>query len=230
MNPSIVHALEPVLLVGGGKHRKKGFARAKVFTKKTVAADGGADWLVKHNITPDMVIGDFDSISSKVRSKLSPTRAILVNEQDTTDFEKCLSRIEAPLVIGVGFVGGRVDHQLASYHGLMRAPDRRCILVGPRDITFLAPPELSLDLARGSLFSLFPMGEMRARSAGLRWPVDDVMFAPGQAIGTSNEVLGPVSLSCSKPEMLVIVPLAALEAVVKGLLDADAGWPAHRVE
>lgn len=228
MNPRIVHDLEPVLLVGGGKHRKRGFEQGRPFARKIMAADSGADWLVKHNIMPDMVIGDFDSISSEVRASLGPSRALLVNEQDTTDFEKCLSRIKAPLVIGVGFVGGRVDHQLASYHGLMRHAETRCILVGPQDVTFLAPPELALDLPEGSRFSLFPLGPVRAQSEGLFWPVDAVDFAPGQEIGTSNKVSGPVVLKCDTPAMLVILPLPALAAVVAALGASGAPWPARK--
>ncbi len=228
MNPHIVHDSEPVLLVGGGKHRKQGFEQGRPFARKIVAADSGADWLVKHNITPDMVIGDFDSISPAVRTKLGPSRALLVNEQDTTDFEKCLSRIIAPLVIGVGFVGGRVDHQLASYHGLLRHAGTRCLLIGPQDVTFLAPPSLALDLPVGSRFSLFPMGPVRARSKGLVWPVDEVAFAPGGQIGTSNEVSGPVTLSCDAPALLVILPLQALDSVVAALRGAGAPWPARK--
>ena len=228
MNARFVHDSDPVLLVGGGKHRKRGFEQGRPFVRKIVAADSGADWLVKHDITPEMVIGDFDSISPKVRFKLGPSRALLVNEQDTTDFEKCLSRIEAPLVIGVGFVGGRVDHQLASYHGLIRHADTRCILVGPQDLAFLAPRKLEIELPVGSRFSLFPFGAMHAQSQGLVWPVDAVDFAPGQEIGTSNEVSGPVVLQCDAPKMLVILPLSALAAAVGALDGAGEPWPARK--
>ena len=228
MNPRIVHSLEPVLLVGGGKHRKMAFEHARSFVGKIVAADSGADWLVKHNIMPDRGIGDFDSISPAVQARLGPSRAFLVNEQDTTDFEKCLSRIEAPLVVGIGFAGGRVDHQLASYHGLMRHTRKRCILIGPQDLAFLAPPKLEIDLPEGTRFSLFPLGPVRARSKGLAWPVDAVDFAPGREIGTSNEVSGPVELTCNAPAMLVILPVSALAAVVAHLGGADGLWPARK--
>ena len=38
--------------------------------KLVVAADAGADRLLKYNINPDYVIGDLDSISDKATTKL----------------------------------------------------------------------------------------------------------------------------------------------------------------
>jgi thiamine pyrophosphokinase len=46
-------------------------------------------------------------------------------EQDTTDFEKCLYSVAAPLLLGVGFLGGRADHHLAAMNVLVRYADRR---------------------------------------------------------------------------------------------------------
>ena len=225
MIPAIVHDSEPVLLVGGGKHRKSGFKLAREHTGKLVAADSGANWLVKHDHMPDMVIGDFDSISSAVITKIGPSRAVLVNGQDDTDFEKCLSRIKAPLVLGVGFVGGRVDHQLAAYNGLMRYAEKRCILIGPKDIAFLAPPELRLDLPVGLRFSLFPLAPLKPRSEGLRWKLDGLSLAAGGLIGTSNEVSGPVRVQCNVPAGLVILPPVALPEAVGALKAERSGWP-----
>ncbi|MBU2980849.1 thiamine diphosphokinase [Lentibacter algarum] len=230
MIPAIVHDSEPVLLVGGGKHRKKAFELAHEYSRKLVAADSGANWLVKHNHMPDMVIGDFDSISSAVKAKIDPSRTFLVSRQDDTDFEKCLSRISAPLVLGVGFTGGRIDHQLAAYHGLMRFAAQRCILIGAHDIAFLAPAEARFDLPVGMRFSLYPLAPLQARSKGLRWPLDGLTLAAGALIGTSNEVSGPVTLSCDVAAGLVILPLSALPAAVAGLRAAGGAWPARQTE
>lgn len=87
------------------------------------------------------------------------------------------------------------------------------------------PPALCLSLPQGSRFSLFPLGEVRARSRGLRWPLDGIGFAPGLRIGTSNAVSGPVEIEVSAPAMLAILP-QALEAVIAGLTGAEAvRWP-----
>ena len=228
MKTAIVHDLEPVLLVGGGKKRKTGLEAASGLYRRVVAADSGADWLIAQGREPDMVIGDLDSISPEALTLLWPDRALRVNEQDSTDFEKCLTRIETPLVFGIGFLGGRVDHELAALHALAAYPERRCVLIGGEDIVFLAPPHLRLQLEAGTRVSLFPLGPMRAQSEGLRWPVDEVSFDPLRQIGTSNEALGLIELSVDGPTMLVILPLSELKGAMAALLDCGAGWPPQR--
>ncbi len=225
---SIVHGTRPVTLVGGGKAKKSLLEAAISRAPQLVAADGGADRALCLGWMPDVVIGDFDSISAAAKAAIPSERLHMIGEQDSTDFEKCLSRIDAPLVIGVGFSGGQLDHQLAALHGLMRFPERACVLLGKRDLVFLAPPELRLDLPEGARFSLFPLGEVRAHSNGLRWPVEGIGFAPGARIGTSNVAQGPVHLTCDLPAMLIILPVGLLDFVAEALADKDAPrWPAR---
>jgi thiamine pyrophosphokinase len=144
-------------------------------------------------------------------------RLYRIAEQDSTDFDKCLRSIRAPLILGVGFTGARIDHELAACSALVAPGHPPCILIGPVDICFAAPPELSLDLAPGTRLSLFPLAVLRGRSTGLRWPIDAVPFAPSGPIGTSNEVTGPVRLAFDAPGMLVILPVAALAATMTAL-------------
>jgi thiamine pyrophosphokinase len=224
----IVHDMRPVTLVGGGKVKKSLLNAAIVYAPKIVAADGAADQALRHDHIPDAVIGDFDSISPAARAAIPAARLHQIAEQDSTDFEKCLSRIDAPLIIGVGFGGGRLDHQLAALHGLLRYPERPCLLLGKRDIVFLAPPKLRIDLPRGTRLSLFPMGKVAAGSDGLRWPLDGIGFAPGARIGTSNRVDGPVRIDTDRPEMLIILPAGQLDRVVRVLSAPGAPrWPAR---
>lgn len=229
----IVHDTSPVLLVGGGKHRKSALtqlcgllgAPGKGACAQLVAADSGADFLLRRGLVPDWVIGDLDSISAAALTKLSAARIHKVNEQESTDFEKCLSRIAAPLVLGAGFLGGRLDHTLAAFHTLAALAERRCILIGARDIVFLAPPEITLALAPGTRVSLFPLGPVQATARGLRWPVEALDFDPLQQIGTSNSALGPVRLSCAAARLLVILPRSALGPALAGFSGCAAGWP-----
>jgi thiamine pyrophosphokinase len=216
MNQVIVESLRGVTLAGGGPFGAGLLARARSHAPVIVAADGGADRLLRLNVEPEAVIGDFDSISQQAQSRLAG-RLFPIPEQETTDFDKALRSIKAPFVIGIGFVGGRLDHELAVLNALLRQPDQRCLLISPKDVTFVAPLEMHLDLPRGSRFSLFPMGAVSGESEGLRWPIRGVPFAPDAAIGTSNEVIGPVRLRFSTRKMLVVLPIKALAAVLRGL-------------
>lgn len=215
MNQVIVDSLDAVTLVGGGPVTARQLALAQRFAPRIVGADGGADRILRLGAMPDAVIGDMDSISAGAQERLAG-RLFPIAEQDSTDFDKALRSIAAPFVLGLGFAGARVDHGLAVLNGLVRYADRPCFILGPQDVTFLCPPELVLDLPRGTRLSLFPMGPVQGTSTGLRWPIDGIRFAPGGMIGTSNEVSGPVVLRFDAPVMLGIVPVRYLRAVLRG--------------
>ena len=61
------------------------------------------------------------------------------------------------------------------------------------------------------------MGPVKGTSTGLRWPIDGLDFAPDGMIGTSNEVTGPLHLTCDAPRMLVILPVRYLPEALHGL-------------
>ena len=220
MDQVIVDTLQGVTLAGGGPFGKAALARALRFAPVIVGADGGADRLLRLNAVPQAVIGDLDSITAASRAQLGD-RLFPIGEQETTDFDKALRSIKAPFVLGLGFAGARLDHGLAVLNALVRQPDRRCLILGPKDVTFLAPRDLTLTLRVGTRLSLFPMGAVTGQSSGLRWPIAGLNFAPDGVIGTSNEVVAPrVQLHFDTDKMLIILPLACLTAVLAGL-----GWP-----
>mgnify|MGYP000303259428 CR=1 FL=1 len=225
MKTPIVHAEAPILLLGGGNVSKPSFERLLPRFQAVVCADGGANTAQALGVTPAAVIGDMDSVSDTTRAATPPDRWFQIPEQDSTDFDKCLRHIEAPLVLGLGFEGSRLDHQLAALNTLSRHPDRRCILIGADQIVFLAPPAMDIELPHGCLFSLFPLAPVQGGSQGLRWPIDEIAFAPDTVVGTSNEVVGPVSVTVTAPKMLVILPLHALDAAIEMFLGTNACWP-----
>ena len=217
MERVIVQSSVGITLVGGGPLTGSVLARSMTFAPRLVAADAGADRLLRLGQRPEAVIGDLDSISGQARAALGDA-VHHIPEQDTTDFDKALRSIAAPFVIGLGFSGARLDHGLAALNTLVRHPHRRCLLLGQGDVTFLAPPGITLRLPVGSRLSLFPLRAVRGQSAGLRWPIDGLDFAPDARTGTSNEVSqAQVSLAFDAPGMLIILPQRALPAVLDAL-------------
>jgi thiamine pyrophosphokinase len=213
MNSPFVDSLCGVTLAGGGPFSGVALARARTRAEYIVAADGGADRLIALGAEPQAVIGDLDSISAGARARLG-ARVLHIPDQDSTDFDKAMQQIKAPYILALGFVGGRADHGLAVFSGLVRAAHQTCILIGPKDLVFLAPLEMQLNLRIGTRLSLFPMGGVRGQSQGLHWPIDGIDFAPDGVIGTSNRVSGPVSLQFDARKMLVILPISQLGPVL----------------
>ncbi|WP_236019254.1 thiamine diphosphokinase [Fuscibacter oryzae] len=213
----IVETTAGVILAGGAPFSAALLARAQGYADEIIAADGGADRLLRLGVTPRAVIGDLDSISAAARARLSD-RLFPISEQVTTDFDKALRSVMAPYVLALGFQGARLDHGLAVLNTLVRYADRRVLVLGPRDVTFHAPGRLKLTLPIGTRLSLFPMAAVTGRSTGLRWPIDGLEFAPDGMIGTSNEVSeAVVRLEFDGPGMLVILPVRQLPAVLMSL-------------
>ena len=220
---AVLRADSPVTLIGGASLAARDLRDALALAPVAVAADGGADTALRHRIPLEAVVGDMDSLSPEA-ARAFAGRLHPVEEQDSTDFDKALTRIDAPAVIAVGFTGGRLDHELAALHSLVLRADRPCLLLGPETLAFHAPPALDLPLAPGTTVSLFPFAPVTLRSGGLRWATDPLRFAPDRRIGTSNRSLGPVSLTPSGRGMLVILPRATLPLALAGLI-AAARWP-----
>lgn len=222
----IVSIVDPITLIGGAKPAHGALDIALKFGKTVVCADGGADWALWAEIDPVAIIGDMDSISQTAQSTFSDILHPIA-EQDSTDFDKAIRNIEAPLILGVGFSGARIDHELGSLTVLARYPDRRCILIGEDTITLLCPPTIALDLPAGTPVSLFPLADVGCDSTGLRWGTNGLRFAPDSRIGTLNKATGPVTLAPDAPKMLLVLPRDALAVTVSALMQTAAQWPAR---
>src|SRR5689334_1140183 len=95
-----------------------------------VAADGGALPLLRLGITPQLVIGDLDSLDADSQAALAAQGAELrpyPRAKDETDLELALLEVAArgPSSIDIlGGLGGRWDHTLANV-ALLALPELR---------------------------------------------------------------------------------------------------------
>jgi len=172
--------------------------------KLIVAADAGADRLLKYNIIPDIVIGDLDSISNKTSTKLEEWIVSNKNIQKTDlekavdyAFEKGATKIQI-----VGWSGGRIDHTLAAL-GLAFNPKISLI-----DEQFTVETVIESKTIRGSesaLFSLMAMPEARVSVTGARWELQHEKLKMGGR-GIHNEIgsSGEVNIDCHSGNLLVI--------------------------
>lgn len=223
----LITSAAPITLVGGGEATAQDLHKVLRLAPICVAADGGATFALSERKKLAAVIGDFDSISADVLAEIPPGRQHHIAEQDSTDFEKALSRVSAPVVVGVGFLGGRVDHQLAVFHSLLNYAHCPCVLIGQNEVLCLAPPQVALPTEADDIVSLFPLTEVTGRSTGLVWPIDGLQMAPMGRSGTSNSALGPMTLEVDGPGMLLILPRKLMPALVAALAQPDvARWPA----
>ena len=201
----------PVLLVGNGPVDAGAVALAKPCCHHVIAADGGAKAALAYGLEPEAIIGDMDSCPPDYTANI-----IRISEQNSTDFEKCLSTINAPLIIGIGFLGGRLDHELAALNALVKSRFN-VVLVGEEDLVFRLPETTALTLPVGTRLSTFPMGKVAGvRTTGLAWPLNGLGLSPSGAISTSNRTITPeVTLTNPDQPLLCILPRIHLPATLK---------------
>ena len=156
-----------------------------------IAADAGYLWLTENGITPDLVIGDFDSAS--------PPRDISVlrfpKEKDDTDtllaIREGLSRGYRSFRI-YGAVGGLLDHTLANLQSLAFLKEQGAcgVIIGDRECIRLLESGESLTLpaqSEGKRVSLFAYGKTaRASLSGLYYSGDDILFTDAFPLGVGN--------------------------------------------
>ena len=216
--PTRIESDVGVTVLGAGYARREDIEDALRIAPRLVAADGGAAKALEFGFSVDAVIGDMDSIAREALDQIPEASLHAVDEQDSTDFEKCLTRIRAPLIVAVGVTAPRLDHGLASLNAIAKHRRKRVIILSGSDVCFLAPPQLTLRLTVGERLSLFPLHDTMGSGRGLKWPIDGIRFSPTGRIGTSNVAAAEVvELSFDKPGMLVLVGRKRIDEVAGAL-------------
>ena len=176
-----------------------------------IAADGGYDTLKKLGITPDLLIGDMDSICADRAEVESMRFPIRKDETDTflayregvrrgyTDFEL------------YGCVGGREDHTFANYTLLIYAKDAgHCVKLFGNGYYCLALKNEKFSLIGTELMhlSVFAFGgEATGVSLrGLEYCAEDISLSPLFPLGVSNRFTSePAEIAVRDGRLLVMV-------------------------
>ena len=193
---------EKGLVVGNRPLSSKVIELAK--NSLVVAADAGADRLLKFNIVPDWIIGDLDSISEKAITKLEDW-TITNKDIQKTDLEKAVDyAFEKGVkeIVIVGWEGGRIDHTLAA---LGMAFDPRIKLIDDKFTVYCVDGEKRIKGKENTLFSLIAMPEARVSVNGARWNLEHEKLKIGGR-GVHNEIgpSGKVTIECHSGNLLLI--------------------------
>ena len=74
-----------LLIVGGADFSEDLFKEVYDNEIPIIAADGGANFLTEKNISPELVMGDLDSISEQKIQNIESEKIIRIPDQDSTD-------------------------------------------------------------------------------------------------------------------------------------------------
>lgn len=170
-----------------------------------VAADGGAARCLLADVTPDLVVGDLDSLEPSEQARLIELGIefrVAASDKEESDLELCLLtalEVGAQRVTIAGALGVvRPEHSIANL--LLLADPRfdgvEVAVVGrgsriTRIGTAMGPGELAIEGTAGDFVSLFPLGAAveGVTTDGLRFPLRGEILALGPSRGLSNELL-----------------------------------------
>ena len=174
-----------------------------------IAADGGYAHVRKLSLTPDAVLGDFDSLG------FVPEGAnVFPVEKDDTDamlaVRHGLKLGYREFVIYGGMEGERTDHTVANLQTLMYLKENGAsgLLVGKKQIaTVIKNDTLFLPKRERGTVSVFAMGGKAegVTIKGLYYEAENICLSPAFPLGVSNHFTGKAaSISVEKGCLLVI--------------------------
>lgn len=219
----LIHTGGPLIFVGGGMPDLSRF-EDWLSRYPVLAVDGGARFALAAGLRPIAVVGDMDSFSEDAFTDYPEQNCpiVKITDQLTTDFEKALAVTEAPLILGFGFLGGRLDHSLAAMHALANSRSS-VVLIGEHDAMMFCRQQVELSLPAGGRISIWPLVSQQFKSSqGLVWPLDGLTLKAGEYIGTSNQVINDKNSAGRDLQDVVITPESGGSGFMV-IVDADAG-------
>lgn len=208
------------LIITGGNIRDE-FACEKIKTggyDMIMAADSGMDFLYRNHLTPDIIVGDFDSVDHDALDFFREDKRIefcrLDPVKDDTDTEyairDALSRGITQLTI-LGGTGSRLDHVLGniSLLGIGLEENVEIELVDEHNRVRMIDKPISIrrDEQFGRFVSLIPYtGNVEhVTLTGFKYTLDDYTMGGFNSLGVSNEIKEEVArIEFSSGILLVI--------------------------
>ena len=164
-----------------------------------IGVDGGARHLLQFGVRPHVLMGDFDSISSKDLEYLKKLGTEIIEfpvEKDMTDTELATEYAISKgfkNIIFIGVLGTRVDHSLANILLLKRMLDKgvKGHIVDEYNIITLIRDEISLRKQPGYNLSLLPITSRveGVTTKGLYFPLNNATIEMGSTWGVSNRFI-----------------------------------------
>lgn len=133
-----------------------------------IAADGAADTLENLGFSPQIIIGDLDSVTPQTRAK---NQVLHRPEQSTNDYQKSLAYLKTnnllPAIV-LGINGGHLDHVLNNISLFLETDS---VLYAPPILGYVlkAQSQYSYQLPHDTKLSLLGMPSARVSSTGLKW-------------------------------------------------------------
>lgn len=204
------------LIVSGGMAPSKEILLKELKTSEIViCADSGANHLFKYNIIPNVLIGDFDSISAEVLETFRNEGCIIETfppEKDFTDTEIAIDyaiRKGYTIITLLGATGSRLDHVYGNIALLKKyaEKDYKIKILDDNNEIMYSRENLILYGESGNLFSLYAYGSQveGLNVKGAKYELENYTLPIESSLGTSNEFIeNEVKVTFKKGGLLIM--------------------------
>ena len=174
-----------------------------------IAADGGLLNLEKSNITPDLILGDFDSLGFEPEGENVIKYPVKKNDTDMMLAVKKAIDLGYKEIVIFGGCGGRLDHTLANINTMIYALEKGAnisILDSQNDM-FITDDALRLSRRDKDNISLFAIEEKAVVDIeGAKYCGGNIVISNNTTLGVSNSFADDeVKISVVEGTILVIV-------------------------
>lgn len=193
--------MSKAIIISGGE-LEEGFAETVLSENEgasIVGVDKGVEYLYHHQIKPNYIVGDFDSIAPEIIKYYKTETNVAIREynpvKDESDTEMA---IRIAITIGsteiyiLGATGGRIDHLWANVQSLAIACkfNVRAYILDPQNRIFVTdkPCQLKKSEAYGKYLSVFSLsGDIfDFNMKGTKWPLEHHVLKPTDSLTVSN--------------------------------------------
>jgi thiamine pyrophosphokinase len=180
---------------------------------RVIAADSGIRHAATLGLTPELWLGDFDSVTAaEIAANAGIEREMHPPEKDSTDgelaAEAAIARGATSLILVGAFGGERADHAFLNMTAAIRFAERGLAVLlssGFEEGAPLLPGTSGFDYGDGTLFSVLAFSPLSGLSvAGAKWPLSDVEIAFGSSLTLSNEVRGDLRIALRSGRALLL--------------------------
>lgn len=192
-----------VVIISGGRLGKVDFFSetvAKITDRLLIACDGGARHLAASGLTPDVLLGDMDSINPKQLTDYEKAGVRIIRHPVDKDFTDTALALDyaislKPRRIDIwGTQGGRIDHALANVFLLIKARDAgiEARLMDDYCEVFVPAGDVIFADASGCLVSLIALSPKveGVTLDGFQYPLRDGALTMSESRGVSNIIAG----------------------------------------
>ena len=181
-----------------------------------IAVDGGFLSFRHADKTPDILIGDLDSIpdSDELENEYPKLKIVRLREQNTTDFQKALhwvaTNLEVSKLIVLGALGKRTDHLITNLLIASNVDESLNITFDHDDewICRVTPScPLTLKGRKGVTLSILPIQLVSGiLTKGLKWELEGENIGGTRIIGQSNLCESDsVEITCQSGSLFVFL-------------------------